>query len=121
MKLAFLSVPAGDFEASQHFYTNILSLTPVRHHDGEPHRYVDYDLGAAVLKVFEWREPWQAGPYTSFMLETARLDAVLEKARAAGYETRPPEITRWGGRIAAIVDPFGNIINLLDGNQRGTP
>ena len=112
-------MPASDYSASKHFYENILSLTPVSEHDGEPHRYTDYDLGSAILKVYEWLESWHAGHYTSFMLETDDLDGVLTRVEAAGYEAHPAEITRWGGRIAAVRDPFGNILNLLDGNQPG--
>lgn len=117
MKLAFLSVPANDFVASKSFYEDILGLTVIEEFDGSPHRYTDYQLGTACLKVYEWLEPWHAGHFTSFMISTSDLDSVLAKVAAAGFEARPPEITGWGGRIAAIRDPFGNILNLLDENS----
>lgn len=119
MKLAFLSVPATDLDKSRHFYTTLLGLAALAHYDGKPHRYTDFDLGNARLKVFEWLEGWHAGPYTSFMLETPELDELLRRVADAGFATRPAEILAWGGRVASVVDPAGNIINLLDALQPG--
>ena len=120
MKLAFISVPAGDYEASKKFYEEVLALPVIREFNGKPHRETDYDLGNARLKVFEWTQPWYGGHHTSFMISTDDLDGVLKKVRDAGYEARPVEITEWGGRIAAVRDPFGNFINLMDANQQGS-
>jgi len=117
VKLAFLSVPARDYDTSKAFYEDILGLTVIEEYDGAPHRFTDYQLGDSCLKVYEWLEPWHAGHFTSFMMSTPDLDGLLEKVAAAGYEARSPEITGWGGRIAAVKDPFGNILNLLDEHQ----
>lgn len=120
MKLAFLSLPAEDYEASLNFYRNVLELPVIKVNEGPPHRYTDFELGSVRLKVYEWLEPWLTGHFLHFMIEVEDLDMILKKVDAAGYETAGPDITKWQGRVASIKDPFGNTLNLLDASQQGS-
>ena len=112
-------LPVGPGRGSGYFYGVVLGLAALADYEGSPHRYTYYDQGHARLKVYEWLHPWHAGNHISFMLETGELDEMLQRVGDAGIETRPPEIMRWGGRVAAVVDPFGNIVNLRDATQAG--
>ena len=119
MKALFISFPAADYDGSTQFYEVAVGLTPLRESTDGPHRFTNYDLGGPVLKVFEWNEPWYGSGHSGLFIETDALDAVVERIREHGGQARDIEVHRWGGRSATIRDPFGNLFDLIDANQKG--
>jgi predicted enzyme related to lactoylglutathione lyase len=119
MKALFISFPAADYAASKQFFETSVGLLPLRESIDGPHRFTNYDLGGPVLKVFEWTEPWYGSGHSGLFIETADLDAAVDRIRDGGGEVHDIEVYAWGGRCATVRDPFGNLFDLIDANQKG--
>lgn len=119
MRALFTSFPAADYAVSKRFYEEAVGLTIRREFDGEPHRFTNYDLGGLDLKVFEWTEPWYGSGHSGLFIETDALDEVVARIRRHGGKTTDIVVHGWGGRCCSVTDPFGNIFDLIDANQRG--
>lgn len=119
MKALFTSFPASDYALSKKFYEEVVGLTIVREHIGKPHRFTNYDLGGMVLKVYEWTEPYYGSGHSGLFIETDKLDVVVKAVKAFGLKATDIEVHSWGGRCSSITDPFGNIFDLIDSNQKG--
>lgn len=119
MKALFISFPAADYAASKRFYEEAVGLGVLREHDGEPHRFTNYDLGGTVLKLFEWTEPWHGSGHSGLFIATDDLDRVVERVRRTGAKATAIQTYRWGGRCSSVTDPFGNIFDLIDAQRTG--
>jgi predicted enzyme related to lactoylglutathione lyase len=100
--------------AMEAFYRDLLELPARSTRPG----FINFDLKAARLTIAVHSEV--AGPARDALrimvnLEVDGLDQLIERLQAAGVEViRPPEPEHWGGRIATLADPDGNIIQLLE-------
>ncbi len=119
MKALFTSFPAADYAASKQFYEQVVGLTVLDEFVGKPHRFTNYDLGGMILKVYEWKEKYYGSGHSGLFIETDKLDSVVERIRAAGEKTTEITVHAWGGRSSSITDPFGNIFDLIDSDQKG--
>ena len=119
MKALFTSFPASDYEASVRFYTDVVGLTPLRESTSGPYRFTNFDIGGPALKVFEWKEPWHGSGHSGLFIETDSLDTVVDRIRASDGEAMDIVVHAWGGRCCTIRDPFGNLFDLIDANQKG--
>ncbi|CAH1386588.1 VOC family protein [Candidatus Nitrotoga sp. M5] len=119
MKALFTSFPASDYAVSKQFYEEVVGLAIVREHESGPHRYTNYDLGGMVLKIYEWLEPYYGSGHSGLFIETTNLDIIVEKAREFGVKATEIQVHSWGGRCSSVTDPFGNIFDLIDSNQKG--
>jgi len=119
MKALFTSFPASDYPASKGFYEEAVGLRVLREFDGRPHRFTNYDLGGMVLKVYEWTEKYYGGGHSGLFIETEDLDGAVERIRVFGGKTTEITIHAWGGRCCSVTDPFGNIFDLIDADQKG--
>jgi len=119
MKALFISFPAGDYAASKRFYEAVIGLPIRRECAGEPHCFTDYDLGAVALKVFEWREPWHGSGHSGLFIEAEDFDAAIERVRRSGARSFDVVVHGWGGRCCTVADPFGNLFDLIDAQQKG--
>jgi predicted enzyme related to lactoylglutathione lyase len=119
MKALFISFPASDYAASIAFYGGAVGLTPLRESTDGPHRFTNFDLGGPVLKIFEWTEPWHGKGHSGLFIETADLDEVVERIRASEGEAMDIVVHAWGGRCCTVRDPFGNLFDLIDSDQKG--
>ena len=119
MRALFISFPAADYDASVGFYANVIGLSRLRESTGGPHRFTNFDLGGPLLKVFEWTDPWHGEGHSGLFIETADLDAVVERVRASDGEAMDIVVHAWGGRCCTIRDPFGNLFDLIDARQTG--
>ena len=119
MKALFTSFPASDYEASIRFYTDAVGLSPLRESTTGPHRFTNFDLGGPVLKVFEWKKPWHGSGHSGLFIETAGLDDVVARIQASEGDAMDICVHTWGGRCSTIRDPFGNLFDLIDANQKG--
>jgi hydroxymethylpyrimidine/phosphomethylpyrimidine kinase len=104
MNLNQVTLPARDYDASVGFYRR-LGLRQIVDSQG---RYARFECpGGATLSIHV--EPdRQAGDCVVY-LESAELDAWVERLRAAGvaFETAPQDQS-WGWREARLRDPAGN-------------
>jgi catechol 2,3-dioxygenase-like lactoylglutathione lyase family enzyme len=119
VKALFISFHAKDLAASRYFYEELLGLVPARVYDGAPHRFVNYDLGGLLFKVFEWTDTWYRSGHSGLMIETEDLDTVVARLETAGVKTFGIQVHEWGGRCCSVKDPSGSIFDLVDANQRG--
>jgi len=119
MKASFISFPASDYTESTNFYENIIGLNILRKHNGEPHKFTNYDLGGVTLKIYEWTEKYYGSGHSGLFIETEELDETVNRVREAGKKATDIVIHKWGGRCSSITDPFGNIFDLIDTNRKG--
>ena len=101
------------------YYKEAVGLVPLRESTGDPHRYTNFELGGPVLKVFEWTEPWHGSGHSGLFIETDILDDAVTRIQASAGEAKDIVIQPWGGRCCTIRDPFGNLFDLVDANQKG--
>ena len=104
---------------SKRFYEEALGLSVLREYEGGPHRFTNYDLGGMMLKVYEWTVPYHTKGHSGLFIETDELDHVVDRIRRFGGKASQIEVHRWGGRCCSVWDPFGNIFDLIDANQKG--
>jgi predicted enzyme related to lactoylglutathione lyase len=119
LKALFISFPAANYEASKDFYENSIGLTPLRESIDGPHRFVNYDLGGSVLKIFEWKEEWHGSGHSGLFVETEALNETVERVRSRGGDAFDIVVHPWGGRCCTLKDPFGNLFDLIDSNMKG--
>jgi len=119
MKALFTSFPASDLIESKHFYEHFIGLSVLREYDGQPHRFTNYDLGGMILKVYEWTEPYYGSGHSGLFIETNDLDSIVNSIRKSSGKSTEIKVHEWGGRCCSITDPFGNIFDLIDANQKG--
>ena len=104
---------AGRFDAMARFYRDRLGLTPRTSRSD----FINFDWNGVRLSVSvhdrvqgPTREPYR------IMVNLAVDDvaAVHARLRAEGVAfTRPPEREDWGGWVASLTDPDGNLIQLM--------
>jgi catechol 2,3-dioxygenase-like lactoylglutathione lyase family enzyme len=105
-------IAAEDPAAAHAFYVGVLGLEPVM------------DLGwivtfaalgaAAAPQVSVARKGGAGTPVPDLSVEVDDLDAVLARARAAGFAPEyGPVAEPWGVRRAFLRDPFGKLVNVL--------
>ncbi len=89
--------------------------------DRVTHAQLDWPEGGGIMLGShkpdgEWsREPGTFGAY----VVTADVDAVYERAKAAGADVSPPVDQDYGNREIKVVDPEGNLWSF--GSYRGEP
>ena len=101
------------FPAMARFYRDQLGLTP----RSDKSDFINFDWNGVRLSVSvhdrvrgESRDPFR------IMVNLAVDDLGAMHARLAGAGvvfTRPPEREDWGGRVATLLDPDGNLVQLF--------
>ena len=82
--------------------------------------------GGGAVELFRFEQPayptgpakpWETG-LMHFAVQVDDVDATLERALAAGAEKFWPEVYELGSlRITYILDPDGNVVELIDGSM----
>ena len=101
------------FPAMARFYRDQLGLTP----RSDKPDFINFDWSGVRLSVSvhdrvrgESRDPFRI----MVNLAVDDLGAMHARLAAAGVVfTRPPEREDWGGRVATLVDPDGNMVQLF--------
>jgi glyoxylase I family protein len=125
-----LAIVARDAEASVAFYRDFLGLEHVADTTvgsaGVMHRF---RVGDSLLKLLELKAVPEARPapggmrggsgYRFWTLWVNNLDEMVADAKSRGYEvpSGPLEV-RPGDRMAMVVDPDGNWVELLENTGR---
>lgn len=108
-----ISTSAKRFGVMREFYVEILGLEPRSDRDG----FVNFELGTARLSVAVHSEISGVASQSARILinlAVADIDAEYRRLRGlgVGFE-RPPELEKWGGLVATLSDPDGNLIQLF--------
>lgn len=112
-----LAMPSGEEEAARRFYRDLLGMREV----GKPRELAPrggcwFESGAVAIHLGierDFRPAQKAHP----ALNSADYAGLVSKLRAAGIEAREARDIS-GVRRCHIHDPFGNRIELIDGNPR---
>tara|TARA_R110002111_G_scaffold90193_7_gene140523 strand:- start:216 stop:581 length:366 start_codon:yes stop_codon:yes gene_type:complete len=118
MRALLTSFLDSDYAASKAFYENILGLAIQREYDGEPYCFTNYDLGGMALKVYEWTAPYYGKGHSGLFIETDELDDIVNRLTPLGATINGIVVHEWGGRCCSMRDPFGNIFDLIDAQQK---
>ena len=117
MKLSQARLLVHDFGAAFRFYRDELGLEPG--FGDESSGYASFWVGDGTIAIFERSEQGQTvelrgpGDGTIVVLEVDNAAALAERWRAhvvAGPVDRPD----WGGRVAYLRDPSGNLLELFE-------
>ena len=119
MRALFISFPASDYVKSKQFYEEALGLPIDREFEGAPHKFTNYDIGQIKLKLFEWKEEWHGSGHSGLFIECDDLETIVKRIQDFGGKTTEITTHEWGGRCCSVTDPFGNIFDLIDANQKG--
>ena len=121
MRFSQARLLVDDVAAAFRFYRDTLGLAVAS--GDESSTYASFDTGAGSVAIFErggqaevveLRPP---GDSTLLVLEVDDVDAAV--ARLAGHVAREPvDQPHWGGRVAYLRDPSGNLIELFQALPR---
>ena len=103
----------AQFSAMRSFYVDTLGLDPRSDRDG----FVNFEFGDLRLTVAVHSEVDCANRdplHVMVNLTVGDIDSAYRTAVVGGARSlRPLEEEKWGGRIATLQDPDGNIIQLM--------
>lgn len=124
-RIDHLEIVPGDFERTLNFYIEILGFKiQMRLKLERPplEEVVFIELGGTLIELFSVNEPapvsiepWQVS-YRRIALEVEDIDKAIEYLKAKGVEISSGPVARENFRVAAIKDPDGLPIELI---QRG--
>ena len=116
MRFSQARLLVDDFQTAFRFYRDTLGLSNAL--GDESSGYASFDTGSGSVAIFErggqdevveLRPP---GDSTLLVLEVDDVDA--DVARLEAHVVRAPvDKTHWGGRVAYLRDPSGNLIELF--------
>jgi predicted enzyme related to lactoylglutathione lyase len=109
------------FEAMARFYRDVLGLSP---RTSKPD-FINFDWAGVrlSLSVHDRVRGTSREPHRVMVnLAVDDIDALHARLAAAGVVfSRPPEREDWGGRVATLSDPDGNLIQLFQLPAAGSP
>ena len=118
--LAAVRVFSRDLTADREFYKGQLRLVEsVVAADWLVYRIGDVDL---IVERGENDDPEQmVGRFTAFSFSVEDISRVCDELRAAGVKiVGEPETQSWGGALAHIADPSGNVLTLVEHVRKST-
>jgi len=113
IELAYVNVFVDDLDRAIGFYESALGLK-LRHADPE-HGYASFDAGPVTLglAVVSGEQADLAGRHTGVGLAVPDLEAEHARLAAEGVAFEmPPTRQPWGGFMALVKDPAGNVLYL---------
>ncbi len=110
------NLPSRDFDDTERFYA-ALGFSRRWRDDG----WMILERGGLMLEFFHHPEVDPLTSWFSACLRLDDLDAFYSSCVAAGLPERregqprlhPPRLEPWGGRVAALVDPDGTLLRLI--------
>lgn len=119
--LAHACFTVSDLDRSQHFYADLLGLTPAFDFiDDAGHRFGVYLYlgGRSFLELFtgELGQPAAGQSFRHICLEVDDIQATVAALRSKGVEVSEPKLGKDRSWQAWITDPDGNRIELHDYN-----
>jgi lactoylglutathione lyase len=116
MRVSQVRLLVDDFGAAFRFYRDSLGLTAAS--GDEASGYASFDTGTGFVAIFERTgqgnvvELRPPGDSTLTVLEVDDVDAVVERLREH-VAADPVDKPEWGGRVAYLRDPSGNLLELF--------
>lgn len=114
-QLSFVRVFVTDWARATHFYTDTLEMKPVLITDG----WAQFATGQAQLAL-EQVDPADpesgesVGRFVGVSLSVDDIHAAFETLKSRGVSfLGAPEVMPWGGVLAHLRDPDGNVLTLL--------
>ena len=102
------------FDALRAFYVDVLDLIPRSDRDG----FVNFEFGDQRLTIAvhdSVEGPTGEPDRIMINFATGDIDSSYARAVDAGAPPiRPPSAESWGGRVATIADPDGNLVQFLE-------
>ena len=116
MRFSQARLLVDDFAEGFRFYRDTLGLGTAS--GDETSGYASFDTGSGTVAIFERRGQGEVvelrapGDSTLLVLEVDDVDSAV--ARLAPHVAREPvDQPEWGGRVAYLRDPSGNLIELF--------
>ena len=114
LKAAFIAFPASDFKASLVFYRDLLNLPILADGTDALSRFAHFDCGGFGIHLYEWTKPFIRA-HTGLQLYVADVDALYQELTSNGVQFNGSVRDEpWGGRVATVRDPDGNLFDLLN-------
>jgi catechol 2,3-dioxygenase-like lactoylglutathione lyase family enzyme len=116
MKFSQARLLVTDFDAAFRFYRDELGLSAS--FGDESSGYASFDTGSGTVALFERADQAAVvelrppGDSTVLVLEVDDVDAVVARLGARVVQA-PQDQPDWGGRVAYLRDPSGNLIELF--------
>ena len=121
MRFSQARLLVDDFAAAFGFYGDTLGFAVASGHESSG--YASFDTGSGTVAIFERAGQGEVvelrppGDSTLLVLEVDDVDAAV--ARLAAHVAREPvDKPDWGGRVAYLRDPSGNLIELFQALPR---
>ena len=113
-KAAFIAFPASDFEASLHFYREVLGLPLIKKGIDDFSKFAHFDCAGFGIHIYEWTKPFHRA-HTGLQVYVDNVDELHAELCAQGVKfSGEVRDEPWGGRVVTIADPDGNLFNLLN-------
>ncbi|MGJ8638750.1 MAG: VOC family protein [Opitutaceae bacterium] len=120
VKAGFIAFPASDFEASVIFYRDHLGLPLLKMGADNFSRFARFDCPGLQIHVYEWTKDFNRA-HTGLQLYVNDVDALYTELTQKGVQFNGPVRDEpWGGRVATIRDPDGNLFDLLNADFEKT-
>ena len=116
MRFSQVRLLVDDVAEAFRFYRDELGLAVAFGNEGEP--YASFDTGTGTVAIFaregqgEAVELRAAGDSTLLVLEVDDVDADVARL-GSRVVAGPVDQQEWGGRVAYVRDPSGNLIELF--------
>lgn len=113
-KAGFIAFPAADFEASLIFYRDHLGLPLLKEGRDDFSRFARFDCPGLQIHVYEWTNDFNRA-HTGLQLYVQDVDALYTELKELGVQFNGSvRDEAWGGRVATVRDPDGNLFDLLN-------
>ncbi len=112
-RIAYVNVFVRDLTHACDFYENVLGFVPQQR--DTDHGYAAFDAGPIRLGLAQVgdAQPELLGRHTGVGIDVDDLEAEHARLSAAGVEfPMAPERQPWGGFMALVADPDGNVFYL---------
>jgi predicted enzyme related to lactoylglutathione lyase len=114
LKVGYVNVFVSDFSRAVDFYSNTLGLKLNMREDN--FGYASYDAGPVSFALAESEDPGLVGKHTGIGFIVADIDATYTELVDKGVEfDMLPTKQPWGGILALMKDPDGNVFYLDPG------
>jgi catechol 2,3-dioxygenase-like lactoylglutathione lyase family enzyme len=110
-KLAFIAFPVADLDRSSGFYSGVLRC-PILERANE---HADFELGGVRVRTYLHRGDYRR-QHSGLQFFVDDIDAA--EAQLAGHIRGPVRTEAWGGRVATVAGPDGNLFDFVDHSWR---
>jgi len=114
-KLSNVTVPVSDLKEAVEFYEKVLGLKKKYKWPN----YVAFDCGCVEL-AFEpggSKGEKEGSPYMFLLVDNVDAEYRELSSKGVKFESEPRD-TSWGGRVASLTDPDGNVVCLLQWKKK---